>query len=351
MTEARVWEQRWHPLREEWVIVAAHRQDRPWDGARVDGASEAGKPYDAGCHLCPGNPRTSGAINPSYRGVFAFDNDQPAVGPAAPATTEAFADGLYLRRAATGRSRVLCYTERHDLSLAELDVTGIDDVMAAWQGERRDLAADPAVSHVLIFENRGKVVGVSSPHPHCQVYATNFVFKTIETEIAAARRHRRETGRVLFSDIIDAEIADGRRIVDENDQAIAFVPYFARYAYETYVAPKATHGSIVDLSRGERRDLAAMLRSVLVRFDNLWRLPFPYVMVLHEAPTSGAAAPGFHFHIELHPPLRKPGLVKYLAGPEIGGGNFLSDTCAEEKAAELRAQPVVHYRTTALARE
>lgn len=344
MTEARVWEQRWHPLREEWVIVAAHRQDRPWDGALVDGALQEIEPYDAGCHLCPGNPRVGGALNPPYQGVYAFDNDQPAVGPAAAAVASPPADGLYLRRAATGRSRVLCYTERHDVSLAELDVAGIDEVMAAWQSERLALAAEPAVSHVLIFENRGKVVGVSSPHPHCQLYATNFVFKTIETEVRAADRHRRETGRVMFGDIIDAEVADGRRVVDENDQAIAFVPYFARYAYETYVAPKATHASLADLSRGERRDLAAMLRSVLVRFDNLWRMPFPYVMALHEAPTSGSA-PGFHFHIELHPPLRKPGLVKYLAGPEIGGGNFLSDTCAEEKAAELRAQPLVHYRT------
>ena len=330
--------------------MAAHRQDRPWGGARANGGSEASEPYDPGCHLCPGNPRISGAINPSYRGVFAFDNDQPAVGHEARPTGEPPPHSLYVRRAATGRSRVLCYTERHDVSLAELDVAAIDDVMAAWQRERVTLAAEPGVSHILIFENRGKAVGVSSPHPHCQLYATNFVFKTIETEIDATDRHRRETGRVLFSDIIDAELLDGRRIIDENDQAIAFVPYFARYAYETYVAPKATHGSIVDLSRGERRDLAAMLRSVLVRFDNLWRMPFPYVMVLHEAPTSGSA-PGFHFHIELHPPLRKPGLIKYLAGPEIGGGNFLSDTCAEEKAAELRAQPVVHYRTTALARE
>jgi UDPglucose--hexose-1-phosphate uridylyltransferase len=341
-----VWEQRWHPLRQEWVIVAAHRQDRPWDGNVAPDGPERLDPYAPDCYLCPGNTRVSGIVNPPYRGVFAFDNDQPAVGAQAP-PGPSDGRGLYRRRPATGRARVLCYSERHDVSLSELDVDGVDEVLAAWQRERAALAADPSVAHVLIFENRGQIVGVSSPHPHCQIYATNFVFKTIETEIDATARHWLETRRPLFADIIQAEVWDGRRVVDETDQAIAFVPYFARYAYETYVAPKATHGSIADLADDERRDLAAMLRSVLVRFDNLWRLPFPYVMVLHEEPTDGTPTSGFHFHIELHPPLRKPDLVKYLAGPEIGGGNFLSDTCAEEKAAELRAQSVDHYLSKA----
>jgi UDPglucose--hexose-1-phosphate uridylyltransferase len=141
-----------------------------------------------------------------------------------------------------------------------------------------------------------------------------------------------------------AEREDGRRIIAENDSTIAFIPYFARYAYELYVAPKATHASVADLSDAERRDLAALLQQVLVKFDNLWKIPFPYVMTLHQAPTDGGDYRGFHFHIEFHPPLRKPDLLKYLAGPEIGGGNFLSDTAPEQKAAELRAQPIVHYK-------
>src|SRR5437763_1502371 len=141
---------------------------------------------------------------------------------------------------------------------------------------------------------------------------------------------------------------DGRRLLAENDSAIAFVPYFARYAYETYVAPKETHPSIATLSRQELIDLAAVLKQVLARFDNLWRMSFPYVMLLHPAPTDGGRYPGIHFHIEFHPPLRAPTLLKYLAGPEIGGGNFLSDTSPEEKAAELRAASVVHYKQAGL---
>src|SRR5262249_14710182 len=147
------------------------------------------------------------------------------------------------------------------------------------------------------------------PHPHNQIYATNFVFKTIETEVAAASRHWKERGSALFSDIIAAEKADGRRMITENDSAVAFVPYFARYAYETYVAPRESHQSIADLAQAEVVDLAAALQEVLVRYDNLWQMSFPYVLVLHQAPTDGRIAEGFHFHIEIHPPLRTPNLL------------------------------------------
>jgi UDPglucose--hexose-1-phosphate uridylyltransferase len=251
---------------------------------------------------------------------------------------------VFRNRRAQGLARVVCYSPRHDLTLADLDPADVAGLIEVWQREYRELGARPEIDHVLIFENKGEVVGVSNPHPHCQIYATNFVFKTIETEAQASTRHLAETGRVLFQDVIEAEKQDGRRVLFENDTAIAFVPYFARYAYEVYVAPKATHPSVAALGPAEVTGLAEALSEVLVRFDNLWRMRFPYVMVLHQAPTDGGDHGTFHFHIEFHPPLRKPDLLKYLAGPEIGGGNFLSDTCPEEKAAELRAVPGVHYR-------
>jgi UDPglucose--hexose-1-phosphate uridylyltransferase len=208
-----------------------------------------------------------------------------------------------------------------------------------------ELAVHPDVSFVLIFENKGEVVGVSNAHPHCQIYATNFTFKYIETELVAGRRHLQETGRILFQDILVAERQDGRRILAQHGSAIAFVPYFARYAYETYVAPLRSVATIAELDDDERRDLATVLRDVVIRFDNLWQMPFPYVMALHQAPVKGEVN-GFHFHIEFHPPLRRPNLLKYLAGPEIGGGNFLSDTSPEEKAAELVGAGGPHYRST-----
>src|SRR6266540_516050 len=212
-----VWEERWHPLREEWVVVAAHRQNRPWNGETVEREESTLPDYLPECYLCPGNTRVSGKRNDNYKDVF----------------------------------------------------------------------------------------------------------KTIETEARVSGRHLAETGRILFQDVLKAEREDGRRIIFENESAIVFLPYFARYAYEAFVAPKASHPSIATLSEAELRDFAEALKRLLVKFDNLWRTPFPYVMPLHQAPTDGDDHRGFHFHIEFHPPLRRPNLLKYLAGPEIGGGNFL----------------------------
>ncbi len=336
-----VWEERWHPLREEWVIVAAHRQNRPWTGETVGGERAAVPAYVADCHLCPGNRRVSGARNEGYDRTFVFDNDHPCVASHAPEAAPA--PGLYQSRAARGISRVVCYSPRHDLALAQLPAGEVAHLVEVWQQQYRDLGGRPGIDHVLTFENKGEVVGVSNPHPHCQIYATNFVFKYIETEARVCARHLAETGRPLLQEILETERADGRRILLENDTAVAFVPYFARYAYEVYVAPKATRASVADLGGAELVDFAEALRHVTVKFDNLWRMSFPYVMTLHQAPTDGGDHRGFHFHAEFHPPLRKPDLLKHLAGPEIGGGNFLSDTSPEDKAAELRALPDVHY--------
>jgi UDPglucose--hexose-1-phosphate uridylyltransferase len=340
------WEERWHPLREEWVIVAAHRQDRPWSGSTVEHEEETLPEYVPDCYLCPGNRRVSGKVNPDYAETFVFDNDHPSVSMDAPADL-AHPTGIYRNKPARGIARVVCYSPKHNLTLGELEREGIENLLRVWQQQYRDLGARPEINHVLIFENKGEAVGVSNPHPHCQIYANNFVFKTIETEARVSQRHLEETGRVLFQDILSAERDDERRIIAENDSAIAFLPYFARYAYEVFVAPKETHPSIAALSDAELRDFADVLKRVLVKFDNLWQMPFPYVMPLHQAPTGGGDYSGFHFHIEFHPPLRKPNLLKYLAGPEIGGGNFLSDTSPQEKAAELRAQSDVHYKRKA----
>ena len=339
---AAKWEQRWHPMRQEWVVIAGHRQDRPWIGeTRAAGGDEI-PGYVDDCYLCPGNRRISGAVNPAYDGVYVFDNDHPCVGPDAPLEVGE-APAPYRRSPARGLARVVCYGPEHNLRLSRLPVARVAALLRAWQDQYRELGDRPEVNHVLFFENNGDVTGVSNPHPHCQVYATGFVFRTTEVEMQASRDHLGAHGRGLLEDMIAAEVADGSRVLAARDDAIAFVPFCARYAYEVYVAPRARHPHIASLSAAEIDDLAAVLRDVLVRYDNLWRMPFPYVMALHNAPTDGADHSAFHFYVSLHPPLRKPNLLKYLAGPEIGGGNFIADTWPEDKAAELRACDAVHY--------
>lgn len=335
------WEQRWHPLREEWVIVAAHRGDRPWSGKTLDPVVLSVPNHDPECPLCPRVNRVSGVKNDEYQGVFVFDNDHPCVAPDAPTDYEV-AGEPYRTRPATGLSRVICYSPDHAASLATLAIENVVELVECWQVQFRELSVRPEVDHVLIFENRGELVGVSNPHPHCQIYATNFSFKTIMNEAATCELYFEQRGSGLFEDVMRRELEDGRRILKENDTAISFMPYFARYPYELYVAPRRSTQNIAELSRSEVRGFAELLHDAVIRYDNLWRAPFPYVLVLHQAPVDREYT-GFHFHAEFHPPLRAPGLLKHLSGPEIGGGNFLNSSCPEEKIKELRSLSERHH--------
>ena len=332
------WEQRWHPLWREWVIYSAHRNQRPWSGASVPPSSSA-PAYDPECYLCPGNARIHGHRNPDYKDIFIFDNDHPVVGPDAPdipIDQRELHSGLYRRERANGIARVVCFDPRHNVTLAQLSLGQMTKVVQAWSAQTRELYEHPDIRYVLIFENKGEIVGVSNPHPHCQIYAANCVFTIVERELESAALYKKETGNNLFASIIKAEQEDGIRVLAENENAIAFIPFFARYAYETHIFPKRRHATMRTLTVAEERDLADVYLQVIRRFDLLYGMSFPYVMSILQAPVDGGEYPDYHFHLFFQPPLRRPGLKKFPAGPEIGGGNFMADTIPEEKAWELK---------------
>lgn len=335
------WEQRWHPLWREWVVYAAHRNTRPWSGSPVAEAKTAPE-YDPACYLCPGNPRVGGARNPQYKDVFIFDNDHPVTGPGAPDTRDE--SPLYRRAPARGVARVVCYDPRHNVALTEIPLERAAKVFFAWRDQMRGFENAPGIRFVLIFENKGEIVGVSNPHPHCQIYATQFTFTLVERELAAAADHFTETGRNLFADVIEAERSFGGRVLAENDHAIAFVPFFARYAYEAHVFPKRRRATLAEMEDDELAGLADAFQQVTRRYDLLFGFPFPYVMSILQAPVDGGDYGLFHLHLMIQPPLRRPGLKKFPAGPEIGGGNFMADTMPEDKAGELRSVDLSSYR-------
>ena len=340
------WEQRWHPLRREWVVYSAHRQFRPWSGLS-SAAPESAVEYDPQCYLCPGNARIHGDRNPPYRDLFVFDNDHPVVGPDAP---EILIDPpplypqLYRREPAKGAARVLCYDPRHHVSLAQLPLANGIRVFQAWKEQTLECSQKPHVRFVLIFENRGELVGTSNPHPHCQIYATTFPFHWIEQELEAMELYHRETGRNIFHDILESERKDGRRIIAENRHALAFVPFFARYAYEVYLFPASPHATLLTMEEEELAGLAEVYLQVIRRYDLLFDMPFPFVMAIYQAPVDGRSYAGYHLHLVVQPPLRQPGLQKFLAGPEIGGGNFMADTMPEDKALELRSIDLSQFK-------
>lgn len=338
--DSPTWEQRWHPLREEWVLFTAHRGGRPWLGETKPHAAAAAPAYDPTCALCPGNRRLGG-VNPAYAGTFWFTNDLPCFGLDAPARV--LGDDLYRVRPAHGTAEVVCYHPDHSKTMVDLTVDETAAVVDLWAERTAQLAARREVRHVLVFENKGELVGTSNPHPHCQIYAGDLIYGHTVREVESGRRHFARTGRFLAQDILDRERAGGR-VVAENEAFVACVPWFARYAYEVMVLPSRPVASLVDLAASERRLLGAMIREVAIRYDNLWRMPMPYVMAVHQAPTDGGDHASYPFHVEFHPPLRRPDTLKYLAGPEVGGGSMTNESNPDEKAAELRAAGGPHYR-------
>ncbi len=340
------WEQRWHPLRQEWVVYSAHRNTRPWSGASVAQAAESPS-YDPKCYLCPGNLRAQGKKNPQYQGVYIFDNDFPVVGDDAPlveTTVPGAHSALFQRKRADGIARVVCYDPRHNVHLAQIACRQVAQVFLAWREQTIELTANPAIRFVLIFENRGEIVGVSNPHPHCQIYATNFVFSLIEKELKASEEFLSEHRRNLFDEILSLELHSRERIVAENETACAFIPFFARYAYEVMIFPKKRHATLATMAEEELFGLAEVFQSVIRRYDSLYQMPFPYVMSIFQAPVDGRDYSHYHLHLLIQPPLRRPGLQKFPAGPEIGGGNFMADTMPEEKARELQQVDLSTFR-------
>ncbi len=336
------WEKRWHPLREEWVVYAAHRNTRPWHGAPKVSAQPMPE-YDPTCYLCPGNKRVNSQINPDYNGIYIFDNDLPVVSFNAPHIPSTSHTTLYRKARATGIARVICYDPRHNVTLAQMKFEKVLQVFRAFKQEMMGLSKTPGISYVHIFENKGQAVGVSNPHPHCQLYATDFVFKYVEQQIQIAEKYRQQHQRNLYEDILKQEQADELRIIAENNHAISFIPFFARYAYETLIFPKNPHQSLLSIDDTELEGLAKVFHETVRKMDMNFQTDFPYVMSVMQAPVINGPYPEFRMHLWLQPPYRQPGLIKYLAGPEIGGGNFMADTMPEDKAAELRALNVNHY--------
>jgi UDPglucose--hexose-1-phosphate uridylyltransferase len=335
------WEKRWHPLREEWVVYSAHRNARPWQGAGLIKAKTSVE-YDPTCYLCPGNSRIHGSANPDYKDVFIFENDHPVVGinaPEVPNTT----DQLYKKGKATGIAKVVCYDPRHNITLSQMKLESVVKVFESFQNETRELAENPAIKSVLIFENKGEAVGVSNAHPHCQIYATDFPLKLVEQQIKIATDYQAKKNQNIFEAIIEQEKRDEVRVLAENEYAIAFVPFFARYAYEVMIFPKGTHQHLTSLTAEEVSGLASVFHQVVRRMDMNFNIDFPYVMSVMQAPVDGGNYSDFRMHLWLQPPYRQPGLIKYLAGPEIGAGNFMADTIPEDKAAELRSIDLNDY--------
>jgi UDPglucose--hexose-1-phosphate uridylyltransferase len=311
---------RFHPLRNEWIIYAAHRQHRTF------------LPPPEYNPLAPmDDPKYPTEMPQGNYDVAVFDNLFPSLGP-----SDAAPDEIVPTRPANGVCEVIVYTQNPNTSLGGLSLKQIELVLQVWADRTRELHRRSDVLYVFPFENRGKEVGATLNHPHGQIYGYPFIPPVAAKELEAQKSYWQDCRRGLLADYIEREIKDGRRILYHGSHAVSFIPACARYAFEVWIAPIRPVPTIDAFSEEEYKDFARALKTVLLKYDGLWNKPFPYIMVWHQAPADGAEHPEAHAHIEFYPPYRMEGRLKYLAGSEVGAGVFTADTLPEEKAGELQ---------------
>lgn len=332
---------RYNPLLDEWVLVSPHRTKRPWQGGHEEAPANCSPRYDPDCYLCPGNLRANGESNPDYDHTYVFVNDFSAVLPNVP-EVESYARSLFRWKSVRGEARVICFSPRHDLTLAEMSPTEIGRVVDIWAEQTEELGQ--RFSWVQVFENRGDLMGSSNPHPHGQIWATDSLGSIVAREETQQRAYFQRTGSTLLLDYVKQELEWGERNVVENDRWLALVPYWAVWPFETLLLPKAPVSRLPDLDRVQRRDLADILRRLLTKYDNLFEVSFPYSMGWHGAPFNGETGRHWQLHAHFYPPLLRSATVKkFMVGYEMLA-EPQRDITAEQAAARLQAVSDVHYK-------
>jgi UDPglucose--hexose-1-phosphate uridylyltransferase len=335
---------RYNPLTDEWLLVSPHRARRPWQGQQEEPEQSTDQAYDPGCYLCPGNARVTGEVNPAYSGTHVFANDFAALLLNSPAPESV--DPMFRISAANGEARVICFSPDHSKTLPELTLAEIDAVIASWCKLTAELGQRHA--HVQIFENKGAMMGCSNPHPHGQVWASDYLPQTIATEDRTQSAWLTEHGDAMLLTLAGRE-AGGERVVAENEHWLAIVPFWAAWPFETLLLPKFPVQRLPELLPDQRSSLAAAIRELTIRYDNLFNCSFPYSMGWHGAPfgqTDGEHADIGHWQLHAHfypPLLRSASVRKFMVGYELLA-EIQRDLTPEQAAERLRAVSNVHYR-------
>jgi UDPglucose--hexose-1-phosphate uridylyltransferase len=324
-------ESRWNPLLGEWLVTATHRQDRTF------------LPPASFCPFCP-SAGTAGEIAGANYDLAVLENRFPSLQPA-PGDPSIQGNDLYPVAPALGVCEVVLYSSDHSMSLAQASLEQIYKLVLVWTSRFVELSRLEFVKYVFIFENKGEAIGVTLHHPHGQIYAYPFTPPRVQTELQSCKAHKEKTGACLLCDILTEETRDGRRLVAENESFVAFIPFFARWPYEVHIIARRHVQSLEDFTLDEQQDFAAMLKAILVAYDRLFSISFPYIMAMHQRPCDGGLYEYYHFHVEFYPPLRTATKLKYLAGSETGAGMFINDTLPEAKAQELRSKIVPVHLT------
>ncbi len=323
-----------NPLTGEWVLCSPHRATRPWQGQQETPATADRPHHDPSCYLCAGNKRANGEVNPAYTDTFVFENDFRALldedGADAPS-----ASVLLQSAPVRGTCRVICFSPRHDLSLARMPVADIARVIDTWRQQADELGR--RYKWVQIFENKGAVMGCSNPHPHGQVWAMDCLPTLPALEDEHQRSYATAHGRPLLLDYVREELHRGERLVCGNADWAVVVPYWATWPFETLLLPRFPVQRLTQLDAAQTASLASVLSDLLRRYDALFHVDFPYSMGWHGAPFDGTPGTHWQLHAHFYPPLLRSATVKkFMVGFEMLGESQ-RDITPELAAERLRS--------------
>lgn len=334
---------RFNLLTGEWVLVSPHRNKRPWQGHHE---SQASAPHllahDPSCYLCPGNIRLNGTANPIYTDTFVFDNDFAAVHSDTPVQSPSTGD-FFQTQSVRGVSRVICFSPDHSKSFPELSHAAMVGVVDMWCSESQILGRDYV--SVQIFENKGRMMGCSNPHPHGQIWATDFLPSIVQNEDEHQRAYFAKHKHPLLGDVAERELAAEVRVVLKTECWLVVVPFWASWPFELLVLPRFAVRQLPQLDAPQRADLANVIQEITIRYDNLFQCSFPYSMGWHGAPFTTGDQQHWQLHAHFYPPLlRSANIRKFMVGFEMLA-EAQRDITPEQAAAVLRMCSIIHYKT------
>ena len=327
---------RFNLLTGEWVLVSPHRAKRPWQG-KIEKLSTGNKPqYDSGCYLCPGNERAGGIKNPDYNSTFVFDNDFRALLPET--NPEEYNNkNLLIAKGEPGTCRVVCFSPRHDLTLADMNIKDIKNVVDVWQKEYTELGSKDFINYVQIFENKGEIMGCSNPHPHGQIWAQYSIPVEPKKEMESFMDYRSKNKSCMLCDYLKLELELNERTIFQNESFTVLVPFWAVWPFETIIISNKHIRSLKDFGEKEKAHFAEAIKVLTAKYDGLFETSFPYSAGIHQSPTDGTEHDEWHFHMHFYPPLlRSAAVKKFMVGYEMLA-NPQRDITPELSAERLRA--------------
>ena len=326
----------------DWILVSPHRMKRPWQGKVEDFPKDKRPEYDPKCYLCPGNKRSDGSVNPGYKDSFVFTNDFSALLADTP-PGEVNEENLLVASSESGICKVICFSPRHDLTLPQMSVDEIINVIDVWQHEFTEISKNDSIKYIQVFENKGELMGCSNPHPHGQIWSSSSIPLELSKETSQQKRYFDAHGKSLLSAYLDLELKKQERIVLENEHFVAVVPFWAVWPYETMIVSKRQVQYVTQFNDEEKKSLAQILKQLTAKYDNLFEISFPYSAGMHQAPVNDGPHPEWHWHFHFYPPLLRSATVKkFMVGYEMLA-NPQRDITAESAAEKLKSLSDIHY--------